>query len=92
MHKAAKQTVSFIDLETFYYSQNGIQVAEIQTFVQRNPKLGFALILQLTGAHGSQQFDKLTKTKTVETILSAMDVNDIKQYIDHLLEQANDNE
>ncbi|KAE9400753.1 hypothetical protein BT96DRAFT_857021 [Gymnopus androsaceus JB14] len=67
-------------------------VAEIQTFVQRNPKLGFALILQLTGVHGSQQFDKLTKTKTVESILSAMDVNDIKQYIDYLLKQANDSE
>ncbi|KAJ3845276.1 DNA polymerase phi-domain-containing protein [Lentinula raphanica] len=64
--------------------------AEIQTFVQRNPKLGFAIILQLTGAHGSQQFDKITKTKTVESIVSAMDVEDVKQYIDYLLKQAND--
>ncbi|KAJ4480701.1 DNA polymerase phi-domain-containing protein [Lentinula edodes] len=67
-------------------------VAEIQTFVQRNPKLGFALILQLTGVHGSQQFDKITKTKTLESIISTMDVDDIKQYIAHLLNQANDSE
>ncbi|KAJ3812332.1 DNA polymerase phi-domain-containing protein [Lentinula aff. lateritia] len=67
-------------------------VAEIQTFVQRNPKLGFALILQLTGVHGSQQFDKITKTKTVESIISTMDADDIKQYIAYLLFQANDSE
>ncbi|KAJ3923602.1 DNA polymerase phi-domain-containing protein [Lentinula edodes] len=67
-------------------------VAEIQTFVQRNPKLGFALILQLTGVHGSQQFDKITKTKTVESIISTMDADDIKQYIAYLLNQANDSE
>ncbi|KIK59830.1 hypothetical protein GYMLUDRAFT_44297 [Collybiopsis luxurians FD-317 M1] len=65
---------------------------EIQTFVQRNPRFGFALIIQLTGVHGSQQFDKLTKTKTVESILSAMNANDIKQYINYLLKQANDGE
>ncbi|KAJ4488037.1 DNA polymerase phi-domain-containing protein [Lentinula aciculospora] len=66
--------------------------AEIHTFAQRNPKLGFALILQLTGVHGSQQFDKITKTKTVESIVSAMDIDDVKQYIDYLLKQANDSE
>ncbi|KAJ3735465.1 DNA polymerase phi-domain-containing protein [Lentinula guzmanii] len=64
--------------------------AEVQVFVQRNPKLGFALILQLTGVHGSQQFDKITRTKTVESIVSSMDVDDVKQYIDYLLNQSND--
>ncbi|KAJ7751995.1 DNA polymerase phi-domain-containing protein [Mycena metata] len=45
------------------------QVAtDVQTFVQKKPQLGFALILQLTGVNGSQQFDKLTKSKTVESI------------------------
>ncbi|KAJ4495629.1 DNA polymerase phi-domain-containing protein [Lentinula lateritia] len=67
-------------------------VAEIQTFVQRNPTLGFALILQLTGFHGSQQFDKITKTKMVESIISTMAADDIKQYIAYLLNQANDGE
>ncbi|RDB24111.1 DNA polymerase V [Hypsizygus marmoreus] len=62
---------------------------EVQTFVQSNPQLGFALILQLTGVHGSQQFDKLTKTKTVETILISMDVDGIKNYISYLLTQVN---
>ncbi|KAK7054956.1 DNA-directed DNA polymerase [Paramarasmius palmivorus] len=67
-------------------------VADVQKLVKDSPRLGFSLILQLTGVHGSQQFDKLTRTKTVETILTSMDTTAIKQYIDHLLKQANDDQ
>jgi DNA polymerase phi len=66
-----------------------LQATEVQTFVQSNPHLGFALILQLTGVNGSQQFDKLTKTKTVESILTSMDAEGVKNYIDYLLTQVN---
>ncbi|ESK96903.1 dna-directed dna polymerase [Moniliophthora roreri MCA 2997] len=66
--------------------------AEVQKLVKENPRLGFSLILQLTGIHGNQQFDKLTRTKTVESILATMDTSAIKQYIDHLLAQANDDQ
>lgn len=59
----------------------------MQLLVKENPHLGFAIVLQLTGAHGSRQFDRLTKTKTVESILSSMDVNGIKDYVDHLFQQ-----
>jgi DNA polymerase phi len=69
-----------------------VQATEIQSFVQTNPQLGFALILQLTGANGSQQFDNLTKTKTVESILMSMDADGIKHYIDYLLKQIDDPE
>ena len=65
------------------------QAAEVQTFVQSNPHLGFTLILQLTGVNGSQQFDKLTKTKTIESILTSMDTKGIKNYIEYLLAQVN---
>ena len=44
----------------------------------------------MTGSNGSQQFDKLTKTKTVESILSALDEKGVEQYVDHLLLQANE--
>lgn len=54
--------------------------------------MGFALILQLTGVNGSRQFDKLTKTKTVESILTSMDADGIKRYIDYLLSQSNEEE
>ncbi|KAJ6546537.1 DNA polymerase phi-domain-containing protein [Mycena vulgaris] len=63
--------------------------ADIQAFVQKQPQLGFALILQLTGVNGSQQFDKLTKSKTVESILASMDADGIKNYINHLVSQVN---
>ncbi|KAJ7109235.1 DNA polymerase phi-domain-containing protein [Mycena epipterygia] len=66
------------------------QVAtDIQSFVQKQPQLGFALILQLTGVNGSQQFDKLTKSKTVELILASMNADGIKNYINHLVTQVN---
>ncbi|KAJ6496539.1 DNA polymerase phi-domain-containing protein [Mycena vitilis] len=66
------------------------QVAtDIQTFVQKQPQLGFALILQLTGVNGSQQFDKLTKSKTVESILASMNTGGITSYIHHLVAQVN---
>jgi DNA polymerase phi len=66
-----------------------LQVSEVQAFVQKNPQLGFSLIIQLTGVHGSQQFDKLTKTKTVETILTSMDAAGVRNYIDFLFKQVN---
>jgi DNA polymerase phi len=57
--------------------------------VQKNPTLGFTLVVQLTGVNGSRQFDKLTKTKTVESIFTAMDANGIKAYIDYLFAHVN---
>ncbi|KAH0584348.1 hypothetical protein H2248_009888 [Termitomyces sp. 'cryptogamus'] len=62
---------------------------DVQAFVQSNPQLGFALILQLTGVNGSHQFDRLTKTKTVESILTSMDAKGIENYIEYLLGQVN---
>lgn len=50
------------------------------------------LIVQLTGVNGSRQFDQLTKTKTVESILSSMNADGITHYVDHLISQFNGNE
>lgn len=56
--------------------------AEIVTeVVKETPRAGFALVAQLLGKHGSQNFDKLTKTKTIEGLLSAMDGEGVKDYI-----------
>ncbi|EIW84995.1 hypothetical protein CONPUDRAFT_47531 [Coniophora puteana RWD-64-598 SS2] len=63
---------------------------DIQAYVQKNPTMGMSLILQLTGVNGNRQFDKLTRTKTVESILSSMDNDGIQKYIDFLLAQVND--
>ncbi|KZT11636.1 uncharacterized protein LAESUDRAFT_720895 [Laetiporus sulphureus 93-53] len=67
------------------------QVAtDIHALVKQNPTVGFTLILQLTGVNGSRQFDNLTKTKTVESILASMDNDGIQAYIDFVLRQVND--
>ena len=58
--------------------------------MKNSPKIGFSLILQLTGVNGSRQFDKLTKTKTVESILTSMDDDGIRSYIDYLLKQVDE--
>ncbi|TDL27573.1 hypothetical protein BD410DRAFT_762651 [Rickenella mellea] len=63
--------------------------SEIHAMVKKDPTAGFTLVLQLTGAHGARQFDRITKTRTVESILSSMDVLGITQYIDFLLSQVN---
>ena len=65
-------------------------MTDIQNVVKNNPKIGFSLILQLTGVNGSRQFDKLTKTKTVESILTSMDDEGIQSYIEYLLEQVDE--
>ncbi|KAF5365721.1 hypothetical protein D9758_003270 [Tetrapyrgos nigripes] len=65
---------------------------EVQKFAQSNPNFGFSLVLQLTGVNGNQQFDKLTRTKTVESLLISMGTEDIRQYVEHVLKEANDPE
>lgn len=62
----------------------------MQTVVQKDPSIGLSFISQLTGVHGSAQFDKMTKTKTVESILTTMDTTGIKTYIEHLLSQVSE--
>jgi DNA polymerase phi len=91
LHKAARQVVRFTPFLTFPlpYLFGIPQATEINTVAQSNPKIGFALILQLTGVHGNKQFDKLTHTKTVENILTSMDTEGIDTYITYLLEQTN---
>lgn len=56
-------------------------VTEVISSVKSSPQAGFALVAQLLGKHGSQNFDNLTKTKTVEGLLSAMDAAGVKEYI-----------
>lgn len=57
---------------------------------QNNPTVGFMLVLQLTGTNGSQNFDRITNTKTVETILGSMDIDGVKEYLKYLLQRVNE--
>ncbi|KAG9099782.1 hypothetical protein FRC06_004852 [Ceratobasidium sp. 370] len=48
--------------------------SEIVEAVERNPSIGFSLVTHLQGTHGNQQFDRITRTKTVETMLASTDI------------------
>ncbi|CAE6452304.1 unnamed protein product [Rhizoctonia solani] len=61
--------------------------SEIVKAVERNPGVGFSLVTHLQGAHGSQQFDRITRTKTVETILASTDIEGVKKYTESLVNQ-----
>lgn len=59
---------------------------------RQHPSVGATIVLQLTGQNGSYQFDRITKTKTVENMLASMDEAGIKKYIDYLLSQFDQKE
>ncbi|CEP07442.1 hypothetical protein, partial, partial [Parasitella parasitica] len=56
----------------------------IQNAAEENKQVGFALITQLLGENGHQNFDRITHTKTVENLLTAMDTEGIKSYLEYL--------
>ncbi|KAJ1310167.1 hypothetical protein OPQ81_006911 [Rhizoctonia solani] len=64
--------------------------SEIVKAVERSPSIGFSLITHLQGAHGNQQFDRITRTKTVETILASTDIEGVKKYTTSLVNQLRD--
>ncbi|KAG8764681.1 DNA-directed DNA polymerase [Ceratobasidium sp. 428] len=66
--------------------------SEIVKAVERHPDIGFSLVAYLQGAHGNQQFDRITRTKTVETILASTDIEGVKKYTESLLTQFREND
>ncbi|KAG1087734.1 hypothetical protein G6F42_020504 [Rhizopus arrhizus] len=56
----------------------------IQNVAEENKQVGFALITQLLGDNGHQNFDRITRTKTVENLLTTMDTEGIKSYLEYL--------
>lgn len=92
LHGMAEQVVGFGSMmnECPFPKQPCFQAENVQKYVRLQPSLGFTLILQLTGVNGNRAFDKLTRTKTVEGILSGMDASGVENYIQWLLEEFND--
>lgn len=61
-----------------------LQARELQDITKSNPLVGFTLISQLVGRNGSQNFDKLTKTKTVEGIMANLDAAGVSSFVAYL--------
>lgn len=60
--------------------------AVVQSTVKENPRAGFALVAQLLGKHGSQNFDRLTNTKTIEGLLASMDAQGVRDYVEWIVQ------
>lgn len=63
---------------------NRTQAKLVQSVKTINPTAGFTLVSQLLGKNGNQNFDKITKTKTVASILSSLTVDGVEEYIEFL--------
>ena len=56
---------------------------QIQDVVKSNPALGFAMLEALI-QKGKLDFDKVTKTKTVENIMGSLTVEGVREYVEYL--------
>ncbi|WFD36038.1 DNA-directed DNA polymerase [Malassezia cuniculi] len=59
-------------------------VTVVSDAVKRNPTAGVALVTQLLGEQGRQNFDRITHTKTIESILASLDESGVQQYLAYL--------
>lgn len=60
------------------------QVAnELANTAKNNSHIGFQIILQVE--NGMKNFDGVTKTKTIETVMSLLDLSTVEAYLDYLL-------
>ncbi|WVW80105.1 hypothetical protein I302_102078 [Kwoniella bestiolae CBS 10118] len=70
-----------------YLHKAAQQIAKkVQEVTKENSQVGFTLLSQLVGKYGKQDFDKVTKTKTVETIMSSLNVQGVRDYVKYLEE------
>jgi len=68
-----------------YLHKVAVQVARrVQDVVKSNPSVGFALLATLVGKHGWPDFDRVTKTKTVETIMGSLNAKGVTEYVEYL--------
>lgn len=56
----------------------------VNDVVKANPAAGFTLLSQLVGKHGRPDFDRVTKTKTVEGIMASLTADGVLDYVKYL--------
>lgn len=72
------------DKERLLHAMATKTVTVVSDAVKRNPTAGVALVTQLLGEHGRQNFDRVTHTKTIESILASLDESGVQQYLTYL--------
>ena len=56
----------------------------VQDVVKDNPRIGFALLSNIVGKSGRPDFDKVTRTKTVEGIMGSLSNEGVMEYVEYL--------
>lgn len=59
---------------------------QVQDSVKQNPTMGFTLLSTLVGKGGRPDFDKVTKTKTVESIMGSLTAEGVGKYAEYLMQ------
>ncbi|KAJ3410565.1 hypothetical protein HDV05_003633 [Chytridiales sp. JEL 0842] len=60
---------------------------DIAAVATTNKDVSLQIVLQLIGQHCSHRFDKITRTKTVETVLSSLNAAQVLDYVSYLSNQ-----
>ncbi|KAI9497819.1 DNA polymerase phi-domain-containing protein [Zychaea mexicana] len=77
--------INSLSVSDRYLNKVAVHTANvIQDVAKENKEAGFALVTQLQGNQGRPDFDRLTRTRTVENILKTMDSEGIKSYLEYL--------
>lgn len=77
--------INHLSSQDRYLHKAALQTAQaLQETVKSNPKVGFTLLSQLVGKHGRPDFDKVTKTKLVETIMGNLSTDGVDEYVVYL--------
>ncbi|KAH4993177.1 hypothetical protein HBI42_097950 [Parastagonospora nodorum] len=70
--------------DRFLHSAALAALNSIQAKIQHEPKSALPIFVALSSKHGSIDFDKITKTKTLEQILSVAEDDVLKKIVRHL--------
>ncbi|KAJ8325707.1 DNA-directed DNA polymerase [Batrachochytrium dendrobatidis] len=74
----------------YFYKQALHTATNLSEIASEKPFIAFPLMMRLVGKNGSLQFDTVTKTKTVENIITTLDTDQIESYIDFLVTSFTD--
>jgi DNA polymerase phi len=80
-----RSLINNLSINKTYLHKLALQLIQdlIET-ASKDSSVAISLIAQLTGKHGNLNFDKITKTKTIDSIIGTLKVEGIKSYINYL--------
>ncbi|ORX59850.1 hypothetical protein BCR36DRAFT_315879 [Piromyces finnis] len=80
-----RSLINNLSINKTYLHKLAVQlIQDLVETASKDSSVAIALVAQLTGKHGHQNFDKITKTKTIDSIISTLNTDGIKSYIDYL--------